>query len=147
MLVRRCQRPARSIPPRGSTQLTTRLSTDQSSRRPIRRAPSDQDQRLSDLLGREPIQARGRLALPRLQPGRALLTDAPTDRNVHDPRQYLGKPMTPTATRSTPPALPTAPRLPIPTGPGYLGVPVHRALRNLHTLNVSTLSDIGHLFG
>src|SRR5450631_110945 len=56
------------------------------------------------------------------------------------------KPMTPTAARSTPPALPTAPRLPIPTGPGYLGVPVHWALRNLHTPNLSTLSDIGLMF-
>ena len=54
--------------------------------------------------------------------------------------------MTLTAARSTPPALPTVSRLPIPTGPGYLGVPVHRALRNLHTLNVSTLSDIGHMY-
>jgi len=65
--------------------------------------------------------------------------------SVHDPRQYFGEPMALT-TASTPPALPTVPRLPIPAGPGYLGVPVHRALRNLLTLNASTLSDIGHVF-
>jgi len=50
-----------------------------------------------------------------------------------------------TAARPTPPALPTVPRLPIPARPDYLRVPVNRALRNLHTLNVSTLSDIGHV--
>jgi len=65
---------------------------------------------------------------------------------IDNTRQRLGEPVTPAAGRSAPPTLPLLPRLAVPTGPDDLRPTMNRALRNRHTLTVSTLSDIGHPF-
>ena len=112
------------------------LGADRRGRRPIRGPGSDPGQRTSHRPHRKPIQPGRWLALPRLQLRRAF--QAGTRTAPSQPRQHLGEPMPPPASRHAPPPLapPASPAIPSSPNPHRPRMRWVRTGRNLHLVTV-----------